>query len=219
STREGGQFNLYWKAADGTGQVERLTKSPNSQWADSFSPDGKSLVFIEQNPETSYDLHLLAMEGERTSKPLVQTQFAEVGTEISPEGGWMAYMSNESGQLEIYVRPFPNVDEGKWQISSDGGREPVWGPQGQELFYRNGETMMVVRIKTEPIFTAGNPEVLFTGRYVTRGGGRQYDISPDGQRFLMIKEAGEAGGTSARQELIIVQNWFEELKRLIPTGK
>ncbi|MDA2931194.1 hypothetical protein MYX84_14830 [Acidobacteria bacterium AH-259-O06] len=161
---------------------------------------------------------MLSMEGEPTAEPLLQTQFSETRATISPEGGWMAYMSNESGQWEVFVRPFPNVDEGKWQISSDGGVAPVWGPDGQELFYRNGETMMVVRIKTEPIFTAGNPEVLFTGRYFT-GAARHYDISADGQRFLMIKEGGQTEETSARDELIIVLNWFEELQRLVPTGE
>ena len=212
SGRTGGGHNLFWKAADGTGQVERLTTGPNNQTAHSFSPDGKSLVFgkiVEPR-----DLEVLSMEGERTSRPLFQSQFNERYGAISPDGHWIAYESNESGRPEIYVRPFPNVEEGKWQISSDGGQKPVWAPRGQELFYRNGQAMMVVGIKTEPTtLTQGSPEVLFTGRYVLSGTVVNYDISPDGRRFLMIKEKEGPG------QINVIQNWFEELKRLVPTGE
>ncbi|MDA2928155.1 hypothetical protein MYX78_13175, partial [Acidobacteria bacterium AH-259-G07] len=218
SRRGGGQYNLFWKAADGTGQAERLTTSPNDQIPYSFSPDGKRLVFMEENPETSWDLHVLSMEDEPTSQPLLQTQFNETSPAISPDGRWMAYRSVESGREEVYVRPFPKVEQGKWQISSDGGTRPLWGPEGRELFYQSDEAMMMVPIETESTFTAGSPGVLFGERYITETG-RHYDISPDGQRFLMIKEGGQTEETSARIELIIVQNWFEELKRLVPTGK
>jgi len=160
--------NLFWKAADGTGQVERLTTSPNNQTANSFSPDGKRLVFIE--PVAPNALQVLSMEGERTSQPLFQSQLSEAQARISPDGHWIAYESSESGRTEIYVRPFPNVEEGKWQISRDGGISPVWAPRGQELFYRNGEAMMVVGINSEPPFTQGSPAVLFMGRYTFGGG-------------------------------------------------
>ncbi len=201
SGRVGAAQNLYWKAADGTGQVERLTTSPNQQSAQSFSPDGKRLLFGEGRPTK---LHVLSMEGEHTSQPLFQSQFNERNAMISPDGHWIAYVSNESGRLQVYVRPFPNVEEGKWQISSDGGQDPVWAPRGQELFYRNAETMMVVGIKTEPTFTAGSPIVLFTGKYTTSVTGVSYDISPDGQRFLMIKQDQQEAG-----QINVVQNWFE----------
>ncbi|MDA2939052.1 hypothetical protein MYX75_12425, partial [Acidobacteria bacterium AH-259-A15] len=217
SPRDGGQSNLFWKAADGTGPVERLTTSPNPQIPYSFSPDGKRLVFAQVNPETASDLHVLSMEGERTSKPLLQTQFNEYSPAISPDGRWISYHSNESGQYEVYVRPFPKVEEGKWQISSDGGHAPLWARQGLELFYRSVEVMMVVRIETEPTFRPGSPEILFTGRYSGRG--RNYDISPDGQRFLMIKRGRQTEEASAPTQLIVVLNWFEELKRLVPTGE
>ena len=203
--------DLFWKAADGTGQAECLTTSTTTQTANSFSPDGKRLVFIEA-PSTG--LHVLSMEGEHTSQPLFQSQFNEGQGMISPDGHWIAYESSESGRSEIYIRPFPNVEEGKWQISSDGGREPVWAPRGQELFYRNGGAMMVVGINTEPTFTAGSPVVLFRGKY-TFGRVGNYDISPDGQRFLMIKEADEEAGQAGR--INVVLNWFEEVKRLVPT--
>ena len=127
SDREEGQFNLFWKAADGTGQVERLTTSPNDQRASSFSPDGKSLLFMEMIAGIP-DVHVLSMEGEPTVQPLLQTEFGEWYPVISPDGRWMAYASNESGRYEVYVRPFPRVEEGKWQISGDGGIAPLWRP-------------------------------------------------------------------------------------------
>ena len=212
SGRVGAGQNLFWKAADGTGQVERLTTSPNGQTAHSLSPDGKRLVFGDS---ANRDLQVLSMEGERASQPLFQSQFVETRSRISPDGHWIAYESNESGRFEIYVRPFPNVEEGKWQISSDGGTQPVWAPRGQELFYENSRAMMVVGIKTEPTFTAGSPVVLFTGRYTTfTGVDVNYDISPDGQRLLMIKTADEEEGQA---QINVVLNWFEELKRVVPT--
>ena len=109
-----------------------------------------------------------------------------------------------SGRQEVYVRPFPNVEEGKWQISSGGEADPVWGPNGRELFYRSGEAMMVVNIETEPTFSPGNPEVLFTGRYFVSYLGRQYNVSPNGQRFLMIREdQQEAGDPNQRRPQLV----------------
>jgi len=155
------------------------------------------------------------MEDELTLQPLLQTQFNEVRPIISPDGHWIAYDSNESGQYEVYVRPFPNVEDGKWQISRNGGTESTWGPEGRELFFRSGEAVMMVRIQADPNFTAGSPEVLFTGNYDSALSVRSYDISPDGQRFLMIKDAGMTGERQA--QINVVLNWFEELKRLVPT--
>ena len=153
------------------------------------------------------------MEGEPTTKSLIQTEFFDGTPAVSPDGKWIAYQSDAPGQYEVYVRPFPNVEDGRWLISSGGGNYPVWAPTGEELFYTSFDRLMAVRIETEP-FLAGNPEILFTGNYFSPIG-RNYDIHPEGQKFLMIKEGEQTGGT--RQELIVVQNWFEELKRLVPT--
>jgi serine/threonine-protein kinase len=210
STRNGANHNLFWKAVDGTGQVERLTTSPDAQGAYSFSPDGKSLVI--SNAGLSRDVYVLSMEGERTSQPLLYSEPTEQHAVLSPNGRWIAYESNESGRIEVYVRPFPNVQEGKWQISSEGGTEPVWEPSGRELFYRTGDAMMVVKIQAEPTFAAGSAAVLFEGNYYTASTGRQYDVAPDGQRVLMIRQ--EQGGSG---QINVVLNWFEELKRLVPT--
>ena len=220
SNREGGVYNLFWKAADGTGRVERLTTSPNRQYPSSFSPDGKSLVFGEYKGGSGADIHLLSMEGEHTSQPLIQTEFDEGFPRTSPDGRWIAYHSSESGQFEVYVRPFPNVEDGKSVISTDGGVHPVWGPDGRELFYRSvpgGKDMMVVRVDTEPIFAAGTPKLLFTTRWASNLFTYPYDIAPNGRRFVIVKP--EDRSISARTHVNIVLNWFEELKRLVPTGE
>ena len=143
---------------------------------------------------------------------MIEGPFDQYHPSLSPDGRWIAYQSNESGRVEVYARPFPDVASGKWQISSAGGVHPVWARSGRELFYRSDEEMMAVAIETEPTFSPGNPTVLFEDPYL-RGFRREYDISLDGQRFLMIKEGSS---NDAPRELHVVLNWFEELKRLVP---
>ena len=135
---------------------------------------------------------------------------------FSPDGNWLAYVSDELGRTHVYVRPYPGPDV-KFLVSeeAEGGGEPVWSPDGTELFYRSGNRMMVVSVQTESTFRAGRPEVLFEGLYRTTGhpaGLQYYDISPDGQRFLMIKRDEDPA------QINVVLNWFEELKRLVPTN-
>lgn len=215
-----GQFNLFWQAADGTGQAERLISHPNpGRTAFSFSPDGKKLAFQEIKPETGYDLHLLLLEGQPTSRPLLQTPSNESSPAISPDGRWIAYSSDESGGSQIYVRPFPETDKGQWQISTKSGNSPLWSPDGRELFYQDGEAMMVVAVETTGSFSPAPPKLLFTGKYDRGGGLRNFDITPDGRRFIMIKETGPTLDPSARDQLTIVLNWFEELRQLVPAGK
>jgi eukaryotic-like serine/threonine-protein kinase len=203
------------------------------------TPDGTALIFRAETPPSKVgtrpgtDLVLLPLDGEHRTRPLVATPFDELNAEVSPDGHWLAYESNESGRNEIYVRPFPNVDADKRQVSTNGGTQPVWARNGQELFYESMGTLMRVSVKTGATFERGTPEKVFDGPYLFRQPGqmlgRMYDVSADGQRFLMIKEISPsraspgfvaAGGaderpTSAR--IILVQNWFEELKRLVPT--
>ena len=215
-----GPFNLFWAAADGTGTVERLTESPNNHFPGSFSPDGKQLVFREETAATGADVMVLALEGERRVRPLVRTSFNELNGEISPDGHWMAYQSNDSGQDEIYVRAFPDADRGRSQISTEGGTRPLWARSGKELFYLGPSgAMMRAPVEGGSTFRAGNPTRLFEGPYTlaTAPSSRTYDISPDGQRFLMIKAVGASDKTSAPTNLIVVEHWFEELKRLVPT--
>ena len=212
SSDRDGSFDLYWKAADGTGTVARLDESVNGHFPYAFTPDGRYLVFLELGVGQG-DLGLLSLEG--SPEPLLATGFAERNAALSADGRWLAYESNPSGQNEIYVRPFPDVDESMLQISKDGGTRPLWAPDGRELFYlsRGGE-LMSVRVHTEQGLAPGSAEVVLEGRdFAPSGFGRSYDISPDGKRFLMIKEPGETAST----ELNLVLNWFQELERLVPT--
>ncbi len=150
---------------------------------------------------------------------MLETEFLERNAALSPDGRWMAYQSNESGQYEVYVRPFPDVNGGRWQVSSGGGEWPLWSPDGRELFYVGSESMMAVPIETEPTFTQGTVDLLFDlGPYLRSPRSRKIDISPEGDRFLMLKAGGGLDETAETTSIIVVQNWFEELKRLVPTN-
>jgi serine/threonine protein kinase/Tol biopolymer transport system component len=223
SNKEGSGLSLFWLLADGSGGLERLTTSESLQAPNSWSPDGQLLAFTELNPTTGWDIWVLRMgdpsasQGQvRKAQPFLQTQFTEGAPRFSPDGRWLAYVSDESGRYEIYVQPYPGPG-GKWQISTEGGTEPLWNHNGRELFYRSGDKMMAVDIATQPSFSAGKPRTLFEGRYArTTATIPTYDVSPDGQRFLMLKPSESAG--SAPTQINVVLNWFEELKRRVPAG-
>jgi serine/threonine-protein kinase len=211
--------SLYRRAADGTGAVERLTEGPNPQFATGFSPDGEILVLTENSPDSGLDLRVWQERGEPTVETLVSTSFGEFNGDISPDGRWIAYQSNSSGEPQIFVRRFPNVDAGQWQISTESGIQPLWSRDGRELFYRTvrGE-VVAVEIQTEPTFAASTPRRLFgvggLGLVLGAGAGRMYDVAPDGRRFLMVRPVTAEG---APLEVIIVENFAEELRRLVPT--
>ena len=218
------QSGVFWQAADGTGSPERLTERSNV-FPYSVSPDGSRAVLRDGNPP--YNLAVLSLGAERTTQPLLHTEFHEVNAEISTDGRWLAYESDESGQREVYVRPFPDVDAGRWQVSSGGGTRPLWARNGQELFYLAivGEdaALMSVRVARGATWTAGSPTKLFTGRFLYsetgRGEGRTYDVSVDGRRFLMVKDSSNDSLADSRSgRFVIVQNWTEELKRLVPSN-
>jgi serine/threonine protein kinase/Tol biopolymer transport system component len=216
SNNKGGPLNIFWQLADGSGGLERLTTSQYANVPMSWSPDGKLLAFLEVNPTTGYDIWVLRMD-DRKAQLFLRTPFNESVPRFSHDGRWLAYVSNESGRYEIYVQPYPGPG-GKWQISTEGGTEPAWNPNGRELFYRSGDKMMAVDIATRPSFTVGKPQMLFEGPYMpTPLTNPNYDVSPDGQRFLMLKpsESAEAAPT----QINVVLNWFEELKQKVPTGK
>ena len=159
---------------------------------------------------------MVPLEEDRKPSAFLEGPFDEVSPKISPDGQWSAYISNESGRSEIFVRPFP-ASSGKWQISTEGGTAPLWARNGHELFYLNGDKMMAVDITTEPSFQAGTPRMLFEENYVRRNNEPNYDVSLDGERFVMI-QASEEQDSPAPQQINVVLNWFEELKRRVPTG-
>ncbi len=214
SDRVGGVQQIFSKSVDGSGQVEQLTEGAYHA-PTSLSPDGKSVVFRERGDDGSWDIGMLRLDGERNPEILLATPFDEHNGMVSLDGRWLAYVSNESGRDEIYVTPFPD-SEGKWPISTEGGTELMWSPDGKELFYRSGDEMMAVAISTEPDFTPGKPTILFKGDYVVTGAttSSYYDVTSDGRQFMMV-------GRQESSELIqlnVVLNWFEELKRLAPTN-
>ncbi len=218
-----GPANVFWQLSDGSGGLERLNISEYTQSPISWSPDGQLLAFVEITPTTGYDIWVLRMgdpspsSGQvRKAQPFLRTPFLESAPRFSPDGRWLAYVSDESGRREIYVQPYPGPG-GKWQISTEGGTEPVWNPNGRELFYRSGAKMMAVEITSQPSFSVGKPKVLFEGPYEpTPATFPYYDVSPDGQRFLMLKPSDSA--QAAPTQINVVLNWFEELKRRVPTG-
>jgi serine/threonine-protein kinase len=232
STRDGSNGNLFWQAADGTGSADKLaeSQSPRQVFPTSFSPDGSQVVVFgaPAGGDENDDISFVSLQGEgrgqgsaREVRPLLHAAFGERFPELSPDGRWLAYVSDESGQEEVYVRPFPAADSGRWQISTGGGTEPLWARNGRELFYRNGAALLAVSVRAGSSFAAGNPEVVFQGQYVGRPiGGRAYDVSPDGRRFLMLKEGVSPAAASAAvtPRVVVVLNWFEELKRRVPTG-
>ena len=211
-----GPGSLFWQLSDGSGGLERLTTSEYLQSPYSWTPDGQLLAFMEINPATGYDIWVLRMR-DRKAEPFLRTASNESVPKFSPDGRWLAYVSDESGRFEVYVQPYPGPG-GKWQISTEGGTEPVWNRNRSELFYRSGDKMMAVDIATQPSFTVGKPRMLFDGPYLlTPTTSPNYDASPDGQRFLMLKPTEQA--QAAPTQIDVVLNWFEELKQKVPTGK
>jgi eukaryotic-like serine/threonine-protein kinase len=210
-----GPFSVFWQKADGSGGLEKLTSSEYTRAPMSWSGDGQLLSFGELNPTTGYDIWVLDMK-DRKAAPFLRTPYYESGGRFSSDGRWLAYTSNESGRYEVYVQPYPGPG-GKWQISTDGGTDVRWSANGRELVYRNGDKMMAVDVTTQPAFSAGKPKMLFEGPYVQDSTtASYYDVSADGQRFLMIKPVEQA---QAATQIVVVQNWFEELKRRVPAGK
>ena len=221
SSLGGASMDLYSKPADGSAPDKRLTKSTNQlhlvpkSWAD----DGKTLIVTKAvDPNTGFDIEMLPYETAGTPQPLINTRFNEFQPVISPSGRWLAYSSDESGRAEIYIKPYPGPG-GAIPVTTDGGREPVWDPSEKELYYRDdsGDKLFKVSIITEPTVQVGRPELLFEGRFFASSHlwGRNYDISPQGDFFILIEE----GETQSATQINIVRNWFEELKRLVPTGE
>ncbi len=209
----GAPLNLYWKAADGSDNAERLTTSSNLQLPGTFTPDGRTLLFTEIDPRTRNDVWALDVSepaATRRPRPLLQTDADEAQPALSPDGRWLAYTRKEAGQWQIYVQSFPDLN-GKWQLSTEGGMEPLWSRGGKELFYRAGDKVMAVTISTAAGFQASSPQPAFTKLSGFNAGTLlpTYDVSPDGQRIVMMQGEREAVPT----QLHAIVNWFAELRQ------
>jgi serine/threonine-protein kinase len=220
SQRAGGVANLWWQMADGTGAAERLTTSDRQQLPTGMAPDG-TLVFYGQTPSNGRDMMRLTLTGARAISPLLQTPADERNGIVSPDGHWLAYEGDGSGRYEIYVRPFPNTDGGQWMVSSGGGNRPLWSRNGKELFFlgSDGRLMGTSVEATSTVWNADTPAKLLEKLYygAQTSAGRTYDVSADGRRFLMITTT--EGAAMDQAQVIVVQHWDEELKRLAPTGR
>ena len=216
SNRDGGtHMNLFMKRQDSSGPIDRLTSSNFNQHPKSWSKDGKYLIYIENvQTETGQDVFMIQMDGDSTPVPLLNSRHSETHPIVSPNGNWLAYVSDEPGQDEVFVCSFPEGSK-ITQISTSGGIEPVWAPDGKELYYRDysGNNLMAVSITTEPNLLPGNPRIILNGSF-KKGypWGRNYDITPDGQRFLMIEEEAIV---SEVDQINIIYNWFEQLNSKI----
>jgi eukaryotic-like serine/threonine-protein kinase len=202
--------NLYVQPADGTGEAQQLSEGPEQKQSYAFARDGR-LIIRQVNPGTSGDVHVLSLGDERSNQSLIMTPFNESQGEVSPDGRWITYQSNESGAVEVYVRPFPDVNAGRWPISTGGGSLPRWAKSGRELFYlaADGRLTAVAVESRGSTFSSGNPTRVLERAY----GGYGYDVSPDDRRFLMVKASGTEGA-EAPPQLVVVLNWFGEIERL-----
>ena len=222
STRGGGNPNLHWQAADGTGAAERLSKSLRNQFPTSISADGNT-VFIFGASGGSTDIFTVSTNDPGGAQKALLTSGAfEFGPEISPDGKWMAYHSNEneSGEQQVFVRPFPNVQEGRSQVSTTGGTRAAWSRNGRELFYLDKDgylTAVTVQGTPSGSFSAGAPARILRTKYLLGNTVlgldlRAYDVSSDDQRFLMIEDDLERNKSQPLAGMVVVLNWVEELK-------
>ena len=206
-----GQWAIFVKSADRKGEAKLVNESQNGEdfWPTSWSPDGKVLTL-----EDGRDIWSLQMDSTGTLQRLINSPFQEWAAAFSLDGHWIAYTSDEQDQFDVYVQPYPPTGESV-QVSTAGGEVPVWSQNSNELFYRNGRKWMVASFTTSPTLSFEVPRILFEGNYLNIAG-VEYDVSPDGQRFLLLKPIEES---SPRTQLNVVTNWFEELKRKVAGGK
>jgi serine/threonine protein kinase/Tol biopolymer transport system component len=200
---------LYLMEADGSGRSQRIPETTTADYPNSVSPDGETLIFLRTTVDKAADLYVLSLRGEPKPRPLVSTKAHEGGGQFSPDGKWVAYASDEFGEFQVFLRSFAGPDR-KWLVSQ-AGKYPVWNRNGKELFYRDGNKMMAVNVSVrngEPVFSL--PQLLFDQSYEFGTGQTttNYDVSPDGQRFLMVKSAAGA------RELNVVLNAFDDPVRL-----
>jgi len=204
-----GAMGIFTTPIGATIGEPRVTGNDRAHIPLSWSPDGHALAYVSVDPLTGQDIWIYSPAAAEKPRPFLLTPFREGSPQFSPDGRWIAYVSDESGQNEVYVRPYPGPGD-KWTISTDGGSEPVWTRGSRQIFYRKGNAMMVVDTTLSPAFTAGEPRQLFERAYDPSGAfWPNDDVTPDGQRLLMVKP-DEVSASPV--QINVVLNWFDELK-------
>ena len=202
---------IHIRDADGGGDPLLIAGTTEWDYPASVTADGETLIFLRSSQETSFDIYELSLKDPLKLRTVLKTPAYEGGVQLSPDGHWLVYVSNDSGQNEIYLRPYHGADR-RWPVSTQGGTQPKWNPNGKEIFYRNGNKMMAVDVSAMANVTLSPPRVLFEATYAFGTGITiaNYDVTRDGQRFLMVKNESGAG------RLNIILNWFEDLARVAP---
>ena len=210
ATAPGQDVNLFSLAVDGSRPAERLTESAGHQIPDALSADGERLLYTDTHHQ-DWGIFELTL-ADRTSRTVLDPRGMQAQPVLSPDGLWMAYTSNESGRRQVYITPYERPG-GRQQVSTDGGSAPVWSPDQAELYYRTENGMMRVQV-SRPELSVGPPQLLFEEGYLRHlpAFPRLYDLAPDGKRFVFIQVESQGP-----PEFQVVQNWFQELKRLVPT--
>ena len=210
-----GTESIHWQAADGSGAPEPLSTETGFPFG--FTPDGRRLLFTPSLVPPG-DIGILDVDGSGQATLLLDQSFDETNAQISPDGRWLAYESDESGRVEIYVRPFPDVDSALYPVSTGGGSRPRWSSEGDELFYYvDPGTIMSVPLTSGAELVLGRPEVAVQGAYDSPlNTGTHYDVSPDGRRFLLIVEEEALEGEATPPPIVVVLNWFQELLERVP---
>ena len=220
SFREGGS-DLYRRRADHTGEAELLLDHERNLAQGFYSPDGEWLVLRTSGGSGvrgGRDILGFRPGVDSVPVPLVVTENDEQAPAVSPDGRWLAYLSDETGRNEVFIRPFPDTDRGKWQVSDGGANAPLWAHNGRELFFENtvtGELEVAEFTTTDDSFERGRVTTLFSVApfYRSANGGSSYDIGLDDERFLLVRPVP---GTASQEKWVLVQNFFEELKVRVP---
>ena len=210
-----GNLDVWTKRADGSDTAELVLDRDLAVQEAAYSPDGTWLLFREGANQAA-GIYAARLPMDSAAVPMEVTEFQERAFSLSPDGRWLAFVSNRTGSNEIFVRPFPDAGASLQQVSANGGREPVWAHSGRELFYVNGSNELVaVQVSSDPGFAPGQQEVLFSvAGYMRNSAYAMYDVTPDDQRFVMLRFGDDVAATTA--EVVLVTNFFEELKRLVP---
>ena len=215
SSNRTGNVDIFSRAADGSAEPVSLVSTPVIELPSAWSPDMKYFVYVAVDPETGLDIRYLERKESGDgydSRPFLQTAFTESNSRLSPDGRFVAYISDESGRTEVYVRSFPQGG-GKWQVSANGGNFQRWSRDGRELFYVEGETLVSVAVSTTEGFSPGSAKPLFEHPGLDGLSSSSYDVSADGQRFVVVEDVESEEGEQAKPPSIhIVENWFEEFK-------